>query len=113
MATLSVQTITRSGIVPSLAAVSAAGDVFPNDGRTFIWITNDHGSASRTLTIVTQGTVDGLSVADRTVDITAANDRKLIGPFDPTVYNNASGQVALTYSDSGADMTIGVFRLAA
>lgn len=111
MATLTVQTISRAGVVPAPVAVAAGGDAFANDGNVLIEVWNDHVSAARTVTIATQVTVDGKAVADDAVSITAANDRKLIGPFPPSIYNDVNGQVQLAYSDSGADMRVAVFRL--
>ncbi|MBX3056925.1 MAG: hypothetical protein KF770_10675 [Anaerolineae bacterium] len=111
MATLTIQQIGRAGVVPAPVAVAAGGDVFPNDGRTLIEVHNDHAADPRTVTIVTQVTVDGKAVADDAVTVTAAQDRKLIGPFPPEIYNDANGRVSLTYSDSGADMRVGVYRL--
>lgn len=110
MATLSVQVVARAGLTPSLAAVAAGGDEFSNEGYTFVELRNGHGSASRTITFVTQSTVDGQAVADRTVTV-AAGARALVGPFPTGTYNNANDRVAMTYSDSGADITVGAFRL--
>lgn len=111
MATLSVQTISRAGVVPAPVAVASGGDQFANDGKTLIEVWNDHATNPRTATVATQITVDGKAVADDAISITAANDRKLIGPFPPEIYNDVNGMVQLTYSDSGADMRVGVFRL--
>jgi hypothetical protein len=111
MAVLAVQQVNRAGVVPAPVAVAAAGDSFPNDGRTLVEVWNDHATNPRTVTIVTQVTVDGKAVADDAVAITSANDRKLIGPFPPDIYNDVNGRVQLTYSDSGADMQVAVFRL--
>ena len=108
MATLSVQTLVKTGSQPSLAACAAGGDEFPNDGSTAILITNANAS-TRTLTIVTQATTDGLAVADRTVTI-AGTDDTFIADLDRNVYNDSSGRVQLTYSTE-ADLTIAILRL--
>lgn len=113
MATLTVTSISRDGIVPAPAAVASGGDEFSNDGAVFIEVHNDHATDPRTVTIVTQATVDSQAVSDRAVIITAANDRKLIGPFQTAYYNDGDGMVQLTYSDSGADMRIACFKLVA
>lgn len=111
MATIDIQTVDRDGITPTTEAVAAGGDQYANDGRQWVEIWNDHASASRTTTIVTQLTVDGQAVADRTVITTAANDTSRFGPFQTNIYNDSSGFVQLTYSDSGANMRIAVFEL--
>lgn len=106
MATLAVQVITRAGIIPALVAAAAGGDDFPNTGVEFIRVKNASVTALN-VTIVTQGTVDGLAIADRVVNI-AAGVEKAIGPFPAATYNNAQGRVALTY-DQVVTVTIGVF----
>ena len=106
---LTVQSVTRSGTVPTYGAVDAVnGDEFTNDGRTFIHVKNGAG-APITVTISTPGTVDGLAVAERTVSVTNASE-KMIGPFPPGTYNQATGEVHLDYS-SGTSITIAVCKL--
>lgn len=111
MATLSVQTALKTGITPSQAAVAGGGDQFLNNGKVMVWLTNAHGADPRTITFVTQATTDGLAVADRPVVITAANDDAFVCDLDPNVYNDSSGYCQMTYSDAGADLTVGVFAL--
>ena len=53
-------------------------------------------------------TVDGLAVADRTVEVTGTEDR-MIGPFPKSTYNDAAGKVQLSY-DAVASLTIAVIR---
>lgn len=96
MATLATQTVVNTGLEATFAACAAGGDAFPNDGRQFIWIVNA-SVGDITLTIATQNTIEGLAVADRTVIITAAEQR-LIGPFAIPTYNDTNGRVVLTYS---------------
>lgn len=94
MATLTVQDIVRTGLETTYADAAGGGDDFANTGVEFIHIKNGSGS-DITLTIVTTETIDGLAVADRTVVITAGEER-MIGPF-PCRWYGAS--VSLTYSD--------------
>ena len=110
MATLAVQTALKTGITPSQAAVAGGGDQFLNNGKVMVWLTNAHGADPRTITFVTQATLDTLAVADRTVVITAANDDAFVCDLDPAVYNT-NGYCQMTYSDAGADLTVGVFAL--
>jgi hypothetical protein len=111
MATLTVQTVTRAGIVPTYAAAASGGDEFANDGAIWIEVHNDHATEARTVTIVTQITVDGEAVADKAVVITAANDVAKIGPWPSQYYNDGDSMTQLTYSDSAADMRVGCFTL--
>ena len=64
--------------------------------------------AAQTVTIATALTVDGLAVADRTVEVTGTEDR-MIGPFPKSTYNDAAGKVQLSY-DAVASLTIAVIR---
>lgn len=108
MALLTVQTIARAGVAPTLNAVSAS-DTFANDGRTYIDV-NNGGATSLTVTIVTPATVDGLAIDDRTVTI-AAGQRRVIGPFPKATYNHpTTGLVTVNFSAT-ASITCAVLRL--
>jgi hypothetical protein len=108
MATLTPQTLTKAGSQPSLAACASGGDEFANSGNTIILITNANAS-SRTLTIVSQATMDGLAVADRSVTIPGTDDT-FITDLDKNVYNDTNGRVQLTYSTE-VDLTIAILDL--
>ncbi len=107
MATLAIQTISKAGIVPSLAAAAGGGDEFANNGETFLWVNNGGGSQI-TVTLVTQATLDGLAVADRAVTVNAGQ-QKFIGDLEKAVYNDANGRVQVTYSGV-TSVTVGAFR---
>jgi hypothetical protein len=103
MAVLTVSRLTRdsaTGVDIAGVAAAAGGDTFANDGQTLLNIFNGGGSPI-TLTVVTPATVEGLAVADRTYSIPASG-RRVIGPFRPSLYNDAGGvvggNVSLTYS---------------
>lgn len=107
MATLAVQYLTKAGLVPvTFNAVAAGGDEFRNDGAVTVIMRNAHAADPRTVTFVAQKTVDGgLVVGNRAVTITAAQDFAAI-KLDPTYFNDSDGMVQMTYSDSGADLSI-------
>lgn len=114
MATLTVQQIARTGIVPTLAAAAAAGDKFANvEGKTYFRVANGHATLSRTVTIASQlgaaAIPQGTAAANLAV-VVAALTEKLIGPFDANAFNDASGLVNVTYS-SEADLTVGAYKL--
>ena len=111
MATLSVQAIVEAGVTPTYASAASGGDVAPNNGSMFLHLRNDHASATRTITVTpaTTSVADSVygTVAKAAVALTvAAGGDEFIGPFKPAAWNNGSGQVAITYSDSGADIKI-------
>lgn len=111
MATISPQTIVIGGLTPAYAAVAAGGDEVVNDGGTYIEIVNSHATNSYTVTFTTPATVDGVAIDNPTVTVPGSSRRK-VGPFNPTVFNNASGRVAVGYTGSapGTDLTIGAFK---
>jgi hypothetical protein len=67
------------------AADVANGNSLVNDGRTLIICTNA-GVTPRTITITPTVTVDGLTVAARTVAL-AASAVKVLGPYDIGTYS--------------------------
>ena len=108
MAEYSVQRITRSGIVPSLAAV-AASDTFANDGRTFLWVDNGSGGAtSVTFDIATDPHASDPSYSSTaTAQSVAAGTVELLGPF-PT---NRFGSTVTVNFDPITTITAGAFAI--
>lgn len=110
MAVLSSQSIVRAGLSPAYASAAGGGDSFANTGKEFLHVKNDDAS-SKTVTIVTQSTVDGLSVSDRTVTVPAGESR-MIGPFQTAIYNDDNSRVNVTYS-AVTSVTVAVFKFVA
>lgn len=96
MAILTPTPAARAGINLAGVACSGGGDSFLNTGREVAVLVNASGSPI-TLTLVTQDTVDGRAVADRTVSL-AAGATVAVGPFPPGIYNDTGGYVQMTYS---------------
>lgn len=96
MATLTVAASDRAGVDVAGASAAGGGDAFANTGYELVIIKNGDAS-DHTVTFVTQATVDGQAVADRTVTLTAGHTYA-IGPFQPGIYNDANGLVQMTYS---------------
>lgn len=108
MATLTVQPTPISGDAGlTLASAAGGGDVFTNNGRTFLLVNNGSGSQI-TVTFTTPQTVQGLAVADAAITVDNG-DIGIAGPFDPTVFNNSSNQVAVAYSDA-TSVTVAAFQ---
>ncbi len=64
----------------------ANGNYAPNDGATLIFVHNNNGSSSRTVTVTTPGTVgQGLAIADETYTF-ALNEFGFIGPFPQSIF---------------------------
>ena len=97
MATLTVATAIRGlGVDMAGAACAGGGDAFANTGQEVVSIKNGSG-ASITVTFVTQATVDALAVGDLAV-VVLAGATMAVGPFQPGIYNDASGLLQMTYS---------------
>ena len=111
MATLSPQIIVAAGIVRAFTAAAAGGDEFVNSGKHFIAVINAHASDPRTVTVNSQQECNQGFDHDIAVVITAAQDEKVFGPFPKDRFNDSDGKVQITYSDSGADLTIAIFEL--
>jgi len=108
MATLTVQQATIAGVTPTFVAV-AASDVFANNGKTYIEVKNGNAGADTVA-------IDSLVACNQGTDhdgggsVPATTGDKIFGPFDPTRFNNANGQVTITHSVT-ATVTCTVFTL--
>lgn len=104
MATLTVQSVSESGLNASYAAASGGGDEFADDGeqRTFLHVKNG-GGGSVTVTVTAQTTtrsVPGMGTmtkANASVSVPAGGER-FIGPFPAGAFKNSAGRVAVGYS---------------
>lgn len=111
MATLSSQSISRAGVVPSYASAAGGGDKFHPSETTFLHVKNGSGG-SITVTIPTPGSVEGEPIADRAVAL-GAGAEKMIGPLPKRLFGNPadSGLGAITYSGVSS-LTIAALELA-
>lgn len=110
MATLSVQSVSRSGLNASFASAAAGGDQFTWGARRFIHIKNGDAS-SHTLTVASQYASDpqGLTSADLTVSIPAGEER-MVGPFSERAFADSDGNVQLSY-DAVTSVTVAVLEV--
>lgn len=117
MATLTVQTAVFTGLAFSYESAST-GDVFANDGKTFLIFLNGNASA-RTLTIsgnaFSKPGFGDVSAADAGETVTLPGSgtnggRQIVGPFPPDRFNNSSGQVSYTL-DNATGMEVRAVKL--
>lgn len=109
MAEITVQQISLSGLSESAGtAATAAGDTVLNNGRTYIEVV-DGATTSPTVTIASQVDCNQGYTHDVVVAIPSGETR-LIGPFPPNRFNNANGQIEVTYDDD-TSVTIAAFSL--
>jgi hypothetical protein len=95
MATLTISTASIAGALLGATAANTgtAGDQFINDGRVILYIKNASGGA-RVVTIDAQS-IQGYAFTDPTVSLDNAEE-KIVGPFNPQYFNDASGYVKFT-----------------
>lgn len=109
---LAPQTIAGTGLAPAYTAANVDGHAVLNRGEMFLHVKNG-GAAPVNVTLVTPSTVRGRAVADDVVAVPAAGER-MIGPFDPNLFDFGSGADAnKMHVDFSAvtSVTLGAFVL--
>lgn len=111
MATLTTQSISRAGIVPSYAAATAGGDAMSCGPGMFLHAKNGSGG-SITVTIAIPSGASGytnVSYTNTAVAI-AAGAEKMIGPIVAPLYQDpTTGLATITYSGV-TSLTVGAFN---
>ena len=100
--------LVAAGVFTNAVVGDTSGEKFPNDGNTFILVTNDD-AGSKNFTIQTPATQSGLAIAEQIVAV-GAGATKLIGPFPVKTYNQSDGMVYVDYEDF-LDSNITVYRM--
>lgn len=107
---LAIQTVSPAGITPSYTAGdSVNGHDFYNDGNMFVHAKNTN-AAVRNLTFQTPAKMGGVDVAELVVQLPATTGDKMIGPFDPTTFNQADGKVYVDL-DASAGVTLAAVKV--
>ncbi len=107
--TLTVQKIVRGGLEATYTAGDAAdGHAYDPGGNAFLHVVNG-GVGDVTATIQTPGTVDGLAIADRTVVITATENR-FLGDYGGHEYRQSDGLVWVDF-DVDTSLTLAALRV--
>jgi hypothetical protein len=97
MATVATKQIVRAGTAPAYAAASAGGDKVTPGPTTFVHVKNA-SAAAITATVATPGNVDGLAVADLTVNVPAGGEA-MVGPITAGLFRDpADGLAAISWS---------------
>ncbi len=100
---ITVQKIKRSGngITPTYQGSLSASNTHQvnNNGKVFLHFKKS-ASVNCTVTIITPRTIDSNAVADLAVVVPATTGDKMMGPFDPNIYNVLGGHdLEFTLSD--------------
>lgn len=105
------QVPTTAGVEPTVISGMSAADtqIIPNpNGDVVLRVINGSAEACK-CTIKVPGLVGGNEVKAKEVS-TAAGKTKIIGPFDPKVYNNTKRQLEVTF-DKVTTITLEVTRV--
>jgi len=96
---LTISSVNRStGLLQALAAANTDGSTIVNDGKVFLIVANADGSPTNvTVAWGVNGAVDGVTPTARVIAVANATTR-IIGPFPPSSYNDATGLVTFTFS---------------
>lgn len=98
--------------VTTPATAAALTMTLANDGKTYLHVKTVGTTANLTLTPqakVQDGSAAGLTPIAPVIAL-AANKNYLIGPFSPAVYNDANGELNMTFSAITA-ITVQAYRL--
>ncbi len=112
---IATQIIIKGGLEPAyVAATLSEGDKFRNTGKEFLHVINGGGANPCVVTMVTQAQIKGLDIQDKTVSVPFGEDR-MLGPFEPGLYNQATGQTdaGKTYIeyDQVTSVTVAIIRM--
>lgn len=97
---LTVQELPLGGLtlMTENAADASNGNSFLNDGNTIFVISNEDASTATTVGIEVNPDRYG---RDKTLSLSVPAGRVAIaGPFDPAVFNQTGGKIALTFTSS-------------
>ena len=98
-----VPRVTRVGLTAAGAYTTAviAGTTYyiiKNDGKTFFRLYKT-GANACVVTFYTQAYMRGLALTAPTVSVPATTGDVLVGPFEPTVFNDANGDMQFSFSE--------------
>ncbi len=96
------QAVVRNGLAATYHSDFTVGGsntyLIRNPGNVILHFKKS-GAGNCDVTIITPNAVDGLAVADRTVQIPASTGDRFIGPFPPSIYNNVNGDIEISLSE--------------
>ncbi len=108
---LSVERILQTGLIATYSGSLLVADTHQvrNSGRVFLHFKKS-AAVDCVVTVQTPKQVAGLDVAELAVTVPASTGDKFIGPFPPSVFNVAAGDLEVTLSDVDG-LTVAVLEL--
>lgn len=111
MADLTVNLFVSGAVKQTLVAATAGGDsILSYDGKQFLIVNNAHATLSRTITLDSQEDCNQEFDHDLAVVIPALETHLIKAPPPPARWKDSGDKLQITYSDAGADITIGAFK---
>ncbi|MDR3572857.1 MAG: hypothetical protein P4L50_03265 [Anaerolineaceae bacterium] len=97
---LPVQFTTLAGIAPAYTVGDAGNNhQFQNDGNVMLHVKNTSATPTN-VTIETPNKVGGLVLTAPVIAVPITTGDRMIGPFDPTLFNQAGGVVFVDISSA-------------
>lgn len=84
----------------AVAPDSGNGNVFLNDGKTFLYVSNASGG-DLTVTFTLTGAANVLGGTTQAI-VVHTGKVGIFGPFAPGIFNNSAGQVAVAWSTAAS-----------
>ena len=108
---IDVEKPSAAGAAPTRNGSLSVSDTYlvRNDGQVVL-LFEKANAVDCDVTIQTPVTVSGLAVAEQTLTVPASGGDIAAGPFPPSVYNDAAGDLRLTLSEIGG-LTIAALRV--
>lgn len=95
----------QGGVAAAPVAMAIANTyIVRNNGRVLLHLVKT-GAGAAVITITTPKTVSGLDVEEQTVNVPATTGDVWAGPFNPTTFNDTSGDMRVT-TDEDTSITI-------
>jgi len=79
----------------ALVAATGAGDLCPNDGKTFLFFEN--GASQEVVVTINSIRACNHGQDHNSITTIPVNKRRMIGPFDRGRFNNAAGKLEISY----------------
>lgn len=96
---LSSSTETWTGLLePTKVGAAAGGDQFPNDGRTVLEVLNGGGGSINVTVVQQNADADGYKENKVMAVANGATLGRRLGPFEKNLFDDANGNVQVTYS---------------
>jgi len=108
---LAPQLLNRNAVAETFTGSLSTSNTYTvnNNGNVFLHFKKT-AAVNCIVTVLTQGVVDGLAVADKTFTVPASTGDVIAGPWPSGIYNDANGDLVFSMDDIDG-VTVAVLRL--